>query len=92
MRECLALVAETSLSGSRVAPGLDRLIIKRGKRKMLVRDNGTELTSHAILTWADHSRVADVADAEAISKGATRKTMRFVPIKTGRATGCRDGA
>ncbi|WP_340672740.1 IS3 family transposase [Bradyrhizobium ottawaense] len=57
-RECLALVADTSLSGSRVARELDRLIIERGKPKMVVSDNGTELTSNAILTWADQSRVA----------------------------------
>ena len=55
--ECLALVADTSLSGSRVARELDRLIIERGKPKMVVSDNGTELTSNAILTWADQSRV-----------------------------------
>lgn len=57
-RECLALVADASLSGSRVARELDRLIIERGKPKMVVSDNGTELTSNAILTWADQSRVA----------------------------------
>jgi putative transposase len=56
-RECLALVADTSLSGTRVARELDRLIIERGKPKMVVSDNGTELTSNAILTWADQSRV-----------------------------------
>jgi hypothetical protein len=30
-RECLALVADTSLSGTRVARELDRLMIERGK-------------------------------------------------------------
>ena len=57
-RECLALVADTSLSGTRVARELDRLMTERGKPKMVVSDNGTELTSNAILTWADQSRVA----------------------------------
>ena len=57
-RECLALVADTSLSGIRVARELDRLMVERGKPKMVVSDNGSELTSNAILTWADHSRVA----------------------------------
>src|SRR5437867_13006643 len=56
-RECLALVADTSLSGVRVARELDRLMIERGKPKMVVSDNGSELTSNAILTWADHARV-----------------------------------
>jgi len=57
-RECLALVADPSLSGARVARELDRLTIERGKPKMVVSDNGSELTSNAILTWADHTRVA----------------------------------
>jgi putative transposase len=54
-RECLALVADTSLSGVRVARELDRLMIERGKPKMVVSDNGSELTSNAILTWADRT-------------------------------------
>ena len=41
-RECLALVADTSLSGARVARELDRIIGKRGKPKAIVSDNGTE--------------------------------------------------
>ena len=57
-RECLALVADTSLSGFRVARELDRLIAERGRPKMIVSDNGSELTSNAILAWADQSRVA----------------------------------
>jgi transposase InsO family protein len=57
-RECLALVADTSLSGTRAARELDRLLIERGKPKMMVSDNGSELTSNAILTWADQSRAA----------------------------------
>ncbi len=57
-RECLALVADTSLSGIRVARELDRLMIERGKPRMVVSDNGSELTSKAILAWADQSRVA----------------------------------
>lgn len=50
-REALAVVVDTSLSGVRVARELDRLIERRGKPRMIVSDNGTELTSHAILRW-----------------------------------------
>ncbi|CCE10697.1 fragment of Integrase, catalytic domain (part 2) [Bradyrhizobium sp. STM 3843] len=57
-RECLALVADTSLSGARVARELDRLVAERGKPGMMVSDNGSELISNAILTWADQSRIA----------------------------------
>lgn len=56
-RECLALVADTSLSGGRVARELDQIIVQRGKPKMIVSDNDTEFTSNAILTWADRNRV-----------------------------------
>jgi putative transposase len=55
-RECLALVADTSLSGARVARALDQLMIGRGTPKMIVSDNGSEFTSHAILAWADRTR------------------------------------
>ena len=50
-RECLALVADTSLSGARVARELDAVIARRGKPHTIVSDNGTELTSTAILVW-----------------------------------------
>jgi len=56
-RECLALVADTSISGTRVARELDRLLAERGKPKTIVSDNGTELTSNAILQWADDHKV-----------------------------------
>ena len=56
-RECLALVADTSLSGARVARELDRLRADRGKPKMIVSDRGSELTSNAILAWTNAARV-----------------------------------
>ncbi|MBY4612796.1 MULTISPECIES: IS3 family transposase [Rhizobium] len=56
-RECLALVADTSLSGLRVARELDRIIERRGKPRMIVSDNGSEFTSNAILQWADRTKV-----------------------------------
>ncbi len=56
-RECLALVADTSLSGIRVGRELDRLVAERGRPRMIVSDNGSEFTSNAILAWADQNRV-----------------------------------
>ncbi|MBY5533801.1 IS3 family transposase [Rhizobium leguminosarum] len=56
-RECLALVADTSLSGLRVARELDRIIEERGKPRMIVSGNGSEFTSNAILQWADRTKV-----------------------------------
>ena len=52
-RECLALVVDTSLSGQRVARELDRIAEMRGLPSMVVSDNGTELTSNAILKWQE---------------------------------------
>jgi putative transposase len=40
-----------SLSGRRVARELDRLIATRGKPTSILSDNGTELTSNAIVSW-----------------------------------------
>ena len=56
-RECLALVADTSLSGLRVARELETLIATRGRPRMIVSDNGTEFTSNAILGFADRRRI-----------------------------------
>ncbi|MER0240140.1 IS3 family transposase, partial [Fulvimarina sp. MAC8] len=56
-RENLALVADTSLSGARVARELDRVIALHGKPKMIVSDNGSEFTSNAILAVADKMRI-----------------------------------
>ena len=53
--ECLAAVADFSLSGRRVIRELDAIMADRGKPEMIVSDNGTELTSNAVLRWAaDH--------------------------------------
>jgi putative transposase len=56
-RECLALLADTSLSGARVARELDAIIARRGRPKTIVSDNGTEFTSMAILKWSQTTSV-----------------------------------
>ena len=57
-RECLGLMADTSISGIRVARELDRIVARRGRPGGIVSDNGTELTSNAILAWSDRHKVA----------------------------------
>jgi putative transposase len=57
-RECLALVADTSISGVRVGRELDAIIVKRGRPAMIISDNGSELTSMAILRWSQTANVA----------------------------------
>lgn len=56
-RECLGLVADTSLSGRRVTRELDAIIAWRGRPVSCVSDNGTELTSSAVLEWCQTSGV-----------------------------------
>jgi putative transposase len=50
-RECLACVVDTSLSGVRVVRELERLTGERATPQVIVSDNGSELTSVAILRW-----------------------------------------
>jgi putative transposase len=57
-RECLALVADTSLPGLRVARELDAVIARRGCPAMIVSDNGTELTSMTMLRWSQEHGIA----------------------------------
>jgi transposase InsO family protein len=45
------------LSGVRVTRELDRIIVGRGRPAMCVSDNGTELTSMAILRWTQQTRI-----------------------------------
>ncbi len=56
-REALATVADRSLSGLRLTRELDDLIRRRGRPDMIVSDNGTEMTSHAVLRWCQETGV-----------------------------------
>ncbi|WP_438810937.1 IS3 family transposase [Sphingomonas glacialis] len=56
-RECLRAVLDTSISGKRVVRELADLIAERGAPKMIVSDNGTELTSNAVLAWSGDAGV-----------------------------------
>jgi putative transposase len=57
-KECLAAVADTSISGRRVARELEALIERRGRPGLIVSDHGTEFTSNAMLAWRQASGVA----------------------------------
>jgi putative transposase len=56
-RECLAAIPDISISGKRVVRELAELIAVRGKPDMIVSDNGTELTSNAVLQWCTEAKV-----------------------------------
>src|SRR3954470_21864087 len=57
-KECLAAVADTSISGKRVARELTALVARRGRPTMVVSDHGTEFTSNAMLGWTSEHRIA----------------------------------
>jgi putative transposase len=57
-KECLAAVADTSISGKRVARELAALVARRGRPAMIVSDHGTEFTSNAMLGWTSENRIA----------------------------------
>jgi putative transposase len=54
-REALALIVDSSIGGRRVVRELDALIARRGRPAMIVSDNGTELTSRAVLEWTNRT-------------------------------------
>jgi putative transposase len=55
--KCLATVADYSILGVRVARELERIAGVPGYPCMVVSDNGTGLTSNAILQWQEKRRV-----------------------------------
>jgi len=57
-KDCLVAIADTSISGRRVARELDTIIARRGKPDLIISDHGTEFTSNAMLVWAQSSRIA----------------------------------
>jgi putative transposase len=56
-RECLATIVDNAISGERAARELDAIAERRGYPCMVVSDNGSELTSNAILKWQQDRRV-----------------------------------
>ena len=77
-RECLAAVLDTSIGGARVARELDRIAELRGYPCMVVSDNGTELTSNAILKWQEDRKVGwhCVAPGKPVPERSGRKLQR----------------
>ncbi len=59
-REALATVVDRSMSGRRMTRELDNLIGRRGKPDLIVSDNGTEMTSHAVLRWCQDAASAGI--------------------------------
>jgi len=56
-RECLALFADASLSGEKVAIVLEKIVADRGAPQSITVDNGTEFASKAVDLWAYQNAV-----------------------------------
>ena len=56
-RECLALLADTSISGERVTRVLNVLAATRGLPQYIRSDNGPEFTGQALDEWAYRNKV-----------------------------------
>lgn len=93
-RECLALVVDTSLSGIRVARELDTLIGARGKSLMIVSDNGTELTSRAVLQWQEEQGVEwhDTAPGKPTREMASSKASMAASATSASTSTCSEGS
>ncbi len=84
-RECLLAVADTSISGKRVARELTALVARRGRPRTIVSDNGTEFTSNAVLAWCESRRRRlalhrpGQADAERLLRELQRPHARRAP-------------
>jgi putative transposase len=51
-RECLVLLADSSLTGQKVALALSQVIVARATPVSITVDNGTEFASKAMEVWA----------------------------------------
>ena len=56
-RECLLLLADSSLTGQKVAPALSQVVAERGAPVSITVDNGSEFVSRAMESWAYQYRV-----------------------------------
>jgi len=75
-RECLATVVDNSISGERVARELDAIAERRGQPLMVVSDNGTELTSKAMLKWQqDHGIDCTTSRRASLCRTASSKAL-----------------
>jgi putative transposase len=81
-RECLALVADTSLPGLRVVRERDVAIAWRGRPAMCVSDNGTELTGMAVLRFSQERQI----EWHYIAPGKSTQNVSRVSTPPGCAT------
>ena len=56
-RECLALEADTSLSGERVCRVLETICKEKGYPETIITDNGPEFRSKQFAKWLNHNKI-----------------------------------
>ena len=59
-RECIALEADTSITGQHVTRYLNKVMLFRGRPKEILSDNGPEFTSNALNAWAYEKHIEHV--------------------------------
>ena len=59
-RECLALEADSSITGRKVAAVLNKIAIFRGLPREILTDNGPEFTSNLMNAWAYDHKVTHI--------------------------------
>ena len=57
-KACPAAIVDTSIPGRRVAREPEAIVARRGRPELIVRDDGAELTSNAMLAWTQSAGVA----------------------------------
>jgi transposase InsO family protein len=89
-RECLALVADTSLTGPRVVRELNRIVELRGCPHMIVSDNGTEFTSKRWRWHEIQQRALILVGARPTSRSRRQPLLRQIASASARLR-CRGG-
>lgn len=59
-RECIALEADTSITGQHVTRYLNKAMLFHGRPKEILSDNGPEFTSNALNAWAYEKHIEHV--------------------------------
>ena len=82
-KECLLALADTSISGKRVARELTALLARRGRPAVIVSDHGTEFTSNAMLAWTGENRIAwhFIAPGKPMQNGICESFMYGRPLR-----------
>jgi putative transposase len=90
IREYLSLVVDTSISDRRMARELDAIVAARKRLPMIISDNATELTLHAIMRWQEERGIGwhyiapgkpvQKAFVESLNGGSRDESLNELPM------------